>query len=92
MVRKSMLYISKNYSSNITLEDVASQVHLNPAYFSTLFKQASGSSFKEYLNLVRVEEGKNCLQILIIQLLILPLLLDLRVKVIFQKYLKSIPV
>lgn len=61
LIRKSMLYISKNYSSNITLEDVANQVHLNPAYFSTLFKQASGSSFKEYLNLVRVEEGKRLL-------------------------------
>ena len=38
-----------------------SHVHLNPAYFSSLFKQATGSSFKEYLNMVRNEESKRLL-------------------------------
>ena len=35
--------------------------HLHPAYFSSIFKQCSGSSFKEYLNMVRVEESKRLL-------------------------------
>lgn len=61
LIRRAMLYISKNYSSNITLENVATHVHLNPAYFSSLFKQAAGSSFKEYLNMIRIEEGKRLL-------------------------------
>ena len=40
---------------------VANHVHLNPTYFSTLFKQSTGSSFKEYLNMVRIEESKRLL-------------------------------
>ncbi|MCI5649921.1 MAG: PocR ligand-binding domain-containing protein [Fusicatenibacter sp.] len=61
IIRKSIRYISKNFTRNLTLDEVAEQVHLNPAYFSTLFKQSTGSSFKEYLNMVRVEESKRLL-------------------------------
>lgn len=61
LMKKAMLFISDNFSSDITLEDVADHVHLNPAYFSTVFKQSSGSSFKEYLNMVRIEESKRLL-------------------------------
>jgi YesN/AraC family two-component response regulator len=61
LTKKAIRYISKNYASNITLNDVAEQVHLNPAYFSSLFKQSTGSSFKEYLNMVRIEESKRLL-------------------------------
>lgn len=61
ITKKAIQYISKNFAQNITLEDVANHVHLNPAYFSTLFKQSTGSSFKEYLNMVRIEESKHLL-------------------------------
>ena len=61
ITKKAMLYISNNYSNNITLKAVAKHVHLNPAYFSTIFKQSSGSSYKEYLNMVRIEESKRLL-------------------------------
>ncbi len=61
IIKKAIRYISKNFTSNLTLDDVAEHVHLNPAYFSTLFKQSTGSSFKEYLNMVRIEESKRLL-------------------------------
>ncbi len=61
LMKRAMLFISENFSSELTLEDVAKHVHLNPAYFSTVFKQSSGSSFKEYLNMVRIEESKRLL-------------------------------
>ena len=60
-IKKAILYISQNYGSDITLQKTADHVHLNSAYFSTLFKQSTGSSFKEYLNMVRVEESKRLL-------------------------------
>lgn len=60
-IKKAMEYIASNFSYQITLEDVAKHVNLNPSYFSTIFKQSSGSSFKEYLNMVRVEESKRLL-------------------------------
>ena len=61
LIKKAILYISKHFAEPITLEDVANLVHLNPAYFSTIFKQSTSSSFKEYLNMVRVEESKRLL-------------------------------
>ncbi len=61
IIKKAIRYISRNFSRSLTLDEVASHVHLNPAYFSTLFKQSTGSSFKEYLNMVRIEESKRLL-------------------------------
>lgn len=58
IIRKAMLYISENFSSPLTLEEVAEHVHLHPAYFSSVFKNSTGTSFKEYLNKVRIEESK----------------------------------
>lgn len=61
IIKNAIHYISQNFSENITLDDAAACVHLNPSYFSTLFKQSTGSSFKEYLNMVRIEESKRLL-------------------------------
>lgn len=61
LMKKALSFISKNFSSPLSLEQVAGEVHLNPSYFSTIFKKSCGSSFKEYLNLVRIEESKRLL-------------------------------
>lgn len=61
-VKKAIRYISVNFFQNITLDIVAAHVHLNPAYFSTLFKTSTGYSFKEYLTKVRIEESKRLLK------------------------------
>lgn len=61
LIRKAMLYISEHFNTPLTLEETAAYVHLHPSYFSTLFKQLTGSSFKEYLNMVRIEESKRLL-------------------------------
>lgn len=60
-IKKAIKYITQHYAENLTLEQVAGEVHLNPSYFSTYFKQTAGISFKEYLNMVRVEESKRLL-------------------------------
>lgn len=61
IIKKAILYISEHFNTSLTLEEVASYVHLHPSYFSTLFKQVTGSSYKEYLNMVRIEESKRLL-------------------------------
>ncbi|MCI8549658.1 MAG: AraC family transcriptional regulator [Lachnospiraceae bacterium] len=61
LAKKAVLYIARNFSTPITLEDAAAHIHLSPAYFSTFFKQATGSSFKEYLNKIRIKESKRLL-------------------------------
>ena len=61
IVREAMNYISTHFAENITLQDVAEHLHLNQSYFSRIFKRSSGSTFKEYLTMVRVEEAKRLL-------------------------------
>ncbi|MCC8082529.1 MAG: PocR ligand-binding domain-containing protein [Lachnospiraceae bacterium] len=61
VIREAMNYIAANFSSSLTLEEVAKHVHLNPSYFSRLFKQSLGASFKEYLTQIRIEEAKRLL-------------------------------
>lgn len=60
-MNKAIIYIKRNFTKNITLEEVAQVVNLNPTYFSTLFKQTFNSTFKESLNKLRIEESKKLL-------------------------------
>jgi len=60
-VRQAMQYVAQHYPEPLSLEHVAEQVRLSPAYFSSLFRKTTGAGFAEYLNRVRVEEGKRLL-------------------------------
>ena len=40
-IKKAIQFISTNYFQTLSLDQVASYVHLNPAYFSTLFKTST---------------------------------------------------
>ncbi|MFD2611737.1 response regulator [Paenibacillus gansuensis] len=57
-VDKALRYVSRHFREAITLKEVADQVYLNPAYFSTLFKQRTGKTFVEYWTDLRIEEAK----------------------------------
>jgi two-component system response regulator YesN len=48
-------YIQVHYAEPLQLNDVAAVVHLHPNYFSTLFRQKLGLTFREYLRRVRIE-------------------------------------
>lgn len=54
-------YISANYQSPLTLEQVAAQSNLSPSYFSRLFKSTTGFGFKEYLTLLRLKQAQSLL-------------------------------
>lgn len=58
IIKKAMAYINNHYKENINIEQVASYVHLNHSYFSTLFKKETGQTFSEYLLKNRIEESK----------------------------------
>lgn len=62
IITKATNFIEANYMKKLTLEDVAGSVYLSTAYFSRLFKQETGQSFSNYLNLVRIEESKKLLK------------------------------
>ena len=42
--------------------EIAAEVHLNPAYFSTLFKKNMGKGFREYLAALRITAVKKHLR------------------------------
>jgi len=54
-------YIFSNYNNNITLQDIAKKEFLSPDYLSHDFKNATGYSFTDLLNLTRVEEAMKLL-------------------------------
>lgn len=54
-------YMKRSYQENLSLELVSSVVYLNPVYFSKLFKQKTGTGYKEYLTNIRMEKAKELL-------------------------------
>lgn len=60
-IRRALRYISDHYSEHLELNQVAEFAGLSPSYFSTLFRQTVGLSFRDHLNWVRVEESKRLL-------------------------------
>ncbi|GGD85076.1 helix-turn-helix domain-containing protein [Paenibacillus nasutitermitis] len=58
-IRQVMHIVQEHYGSELTLENVADRVGLNPAYLSKLFKDESGSNFIEYVNKIRIGIGKS---------------------------------
>ncbi len=50
-------YLDSNYESRITLEQMAEFAGMSKGYFCTKFKQNTGKSFVDYLNLLRIEKA-----------------------------------
>lgn len=63
LIELALQYIRTHYHDfDLSLEKVAAVVYLNPVYFSQLFKQKTGSGFKEYVIQLRLEQAKQLLQ------------------------------
>ncbi len=60
-IRKALRFMNDNYSEHLELAQVADYVELSPSYFSSLFHQVVGTSFRDHLNRIRVEESKRLL-------------------------------
>lgn len=60
-IRRALGYMATHYAEPISMEDVAQEAGLSPNYFSALFKQIIGVSFREHLCSIRVEESKQLL-------------------------------
>ncbi|MBH5318937.1 response regulator [Paenibacillus sp. GSMTC-2017] len=54
-------YIKSSFQKNLSLELVSSIVYLNPVYFSKLFKQKTGTGYKEYVTKLRMEKAEELL-------------------------------
>lgn len=54
-------YVQRNYR-NVTLEDIAKLVHMNPNYLSYYFKQKTGKNFSDFLTEVKMENAARLLK------------------------------
>lgn len=53
-VNQAVNYIVEHYSRNLSLEEVADYLGMQPTYFSKFFRQATGRRFVEFVNSLRV--------------------------------------
>lgn len=54
-------YVRLHLGKKITLEEAADHLHLNPSYFSRLFKKETGENFIEFVNRSKMEKAKELL-------------------------------
>ena len=59
VIRIAADYIAQNYNRNITLENVSEAVNVSPTYFSKMFKDEVGSTFIDYVTMLRIRQAKN---------------------------------
>ncbi len=54
-------HINSNYNENLTLEAASAMLNFDPSYFCRIFKLATGATFTEYLNFVRICKSEKLL-------------------------------
>lgn len=54
-------YVNRNYNEEISLESVSVMLGFDPSYFCRIFKTATGATFTEYLNFVRICKAEKML-------------------------------
>ena len=62
-MQQTIKYLENNLIQDISLEDVAREINLNPSYFSRIFKNYVGINFKKYLSRLRIEKAETLLVI-----------------------------
>ena len=62
LVEKAKTYVEEHYSdSNLSVEAMCDELHVSPAYFSTLFKRETKMNFITYVTDIRVERAMKLL-------------------------------
>lgn len=60
-VERAITYVRRNLSKNISRAEVAHEVYLNEEYFSRLFRQKTGATFRDYVLMEKMNEAKRLL-------------------------------
>lgn len=61
IVKKAVIYIQFNLDRSLTLQNIASALHVNPSHLSRKFLQETKQTVVHYINQKRVEEAKQYL-------------------------------
>ncbi len=57
----SIIFVNSEFAEEITAEQVAEQVNMSYSHFARSFKEVTGKTFTEYLNVTRVNEAEHLL-------------------------------
>ena len=57
-VYDSVIYVNGHYTEDITAADCAARVNMSYSYFSRCFHQITSKTFKEYLNIMRINRAE----------------------------------
>ncbi|GLX67047.1 response regulator transcription factor [Paenibacillus glycanilyticus] len=62
VVHETIRYIERHYQSGgFTISDIASHLHLTPAYLSQIFKKDTGQTINDYMNAYKIDRAKELL-------------------------------
>ena len=61
-IKKALLYLEMHFKEDITLSTLAKQAGFHPSYFSELFHETTGETYKEKLNSLRISHSKTLLK------------------------------
>jgi len=60
-ILQAIRYVSANMDRRIGLEDVAAHLHMNPSYFSRMFKKETGETFTDFVIRMKMERARELL-------------------------------
>ncbi|PTL40011.1 response regulator transcription factor [Alkalicoccus saliphilus] len=60
-LQTAVALIDNKIGEKFSLKDIAGEVHLNPSYFSVLFKEHTGMTFSDFVTRRRMQEARNLL-------------------------------
>ncbi|MFD0695566.1 response regulator [Paenibacillus sp. GCM10027628] len=60
-VQQALTYVEEHLTEPLGMREIANQIHLNPSYFSALFKEQTGFTFSEFVTRSRVQKAKELL-------------------------------
>ena len=58
LVEQAKQIIREEYASDLTLQQIAQRLYVNPCYLSTVFHAQTGETFRDYLKTVRLQHAR----------------------------------
>jgi len=61
IIQNAINYIEENFNDSVSLTALSKHLHINASYLSKLFKDETGSTFKDFLNQTRISHAERLL-------------------------------